>query len=244
MFTKKLLYVFLSLFIPVYFSGCTIIGFAAGAKSDFDKSLIDPPSIKKVGKIKNNTPVKIHLRNNMIIPGTFQGIESIDSSEYLKRYETFLAEQKYSRLFPTLTDTFTINRKSYFEEFVDRSKYQFLGFDLNSIRLRSLSDRNIKNIDLNAPDLVTNTHGKNINFETIKAYMNRGIIPLRSELIIQSAGEIQKLPGENVIKVEFKKSNVNRVLGALIGLSADILVLTTLHPKKKYPEQTHILFGK
>ncbi len=186
MIRKKFLYIVLSGFCLAVLNGCTVLGFLAGAKADTGRAVLKSPSIKKVRKIRPQTSVQIHLNDYQIVEGKFRGTEQIDSTLYLQRYNAFQSDPKYNLLFPVLNDTITLIRKSGLLTFTVESPCLFSGFDLNSISIHLPEHNRFSDEILDNMERIINRQGKNMNAQIIKSYVNNGLVPLRSEVRVES----------------------------------------------------------
>jgi hypothetical protein len=229
---KNFIYTFICVLIPLYFPGCTIIGLSAGSKEDAERAIIKFSNLDRIENVKHDTPVKIQLRDDQVIAGTFQGIEKIDPAEYGQRYGTFRTRQEYNQLFPAINDTITIIRQTDLGTIIEKSKSLFTGFDLSSTCFRSLPDDKFRIENLDSLAVLIDTHGKIMKIRTIKECMEKGIVPLRSELLIQTTGGRQRIPGEKVVQITLPAKITNRVAYALIGLSLDALIFIVIKGSK------------
>jgi hypothetical protein len=221
---KNIFFTLTVIFMVLNFTGCTILGYKAGAKIDANRAVIQPPTLEKLQKIKKDTPIKLQVQNTPIIAGTFQGIEKIDPAEYGQRYASFCSDFLYGQSFPAMNDTITLRKKLGFTSTIDASKYRFSGFDLNSICLQSLPDNQIRVKKLDSLITIIDQRGKKMNAQTIRGYVNGGVVPLRSELTVKVNNEMQRIGGEKIIRVELPKYATGRIVFSLVGLSIDILI--------------------
>jgi hypothetical protein len=225
MIRKNICYTLTAVFILSDFSGCTIFGFLEGLKKDRANSVIEPLSLNKIEKIRPDTPVRIELRENKVITGSFQGLENADPAEYSRRYDTFRNGQEYNQLFPALNSTITMIKRSGFRTFLDDSKYLFLGFDYNAISVQSLPYGNAGVENLDSLVALIDQQGNRMNAQTIKEYVDEGIVPLRSELLIQSSRGLQRISGEKVGMIRLPRPITGRITYTLIGFSIDVVMI-------------------
>ena len=214
-----------SVLILISFNGCTIIGFAAGSDVDKEDAIYYPGSTDKLAGIKNDTPLEITLRNNYIITGTVQGIKNVDSAAYHQRYMTFQSKPEHQNLFPSINDTITLVKGTRHKNQADSTSYLFSGFDFAAIRYTSLADMEMKH--LNLPDLfyITSQHNQKFYPHKFRMYLEKGLVPLASELIIQSPAGLETIPAENVKKIELLGAGSGKVIYTILGISLDVLFI-------------------
>jgi hypothetical protein len=222
---KNIFYALSVIFMVLSLTGCTVLGFWAGYRVDKTHSSIDPPSLGRVARIKSGTSVLLELRDYMTVEGKFQGVTPVDPTEYFRRYGEFLVRQKLTTRFPAMGDTITINDRWGSVTMVNKSYYLFSGFDLNTVMFRVLADSIMSSESLDNLDFIAYGQRKKIYPSTLKSYMDVGIIPLWSEVQIESTNGRLNIPGENIQKIELPKTVVGRVALSLIGLAVDIVVI-------------------
>jgi hypothetical protein len=224
MTVKKLWCVVSFIVFLINFYGCTMMGFMVGSEIDKQEMIFNAGSSNKLAEITDSTQLKIKLNNGRVLTGTIQGINSVDSSAYCQRYYAFQSETGHNKLFPVINDTIILVGNSKQTTLTRNTKYQFSGFDFIDIRLRSLVDNSVNDENLNSLYYVTDQQNHKFSALNFKKYLERGLVPLQSEFIIQSAGEIQIIPVQKVSKIELPNSLSDRVLLTLIGFSADVLL--------------------
>jgi hypothetical protein len=225
MIRKNILFALTIIFVLLNFTGCTIFGFVAGARSDAKKAIVQPPTLAKLQTIKQDTPLKLQLQDGPIIAGKFQGIEQVEPAEYARRYEIFYSHPLYRQYFPGMNNTIIIARNSDLRTTVSYTKYLFSGFDLNFILLRTSGDSAMKSEHLDSLLYIADTTGQKMNPHTFKLYMDKGIVPLHSEMVVQSSAGRERIPLEKVRQMELPKPVSGRIFGALIGFSIDAIIV-------------------
>jgi len=232
MIRKKFLYIVFSGFCLAVLNGCTILGFLAGSKADTGRAVLKSPSIKKVRKIRPETLLQIQLNDYQIVEGKFRGTEQIDSTLYLQRYNAFQSDPEYTSLFPLINDTITLSRKSGLLTFTAESSCLFTGFDLNTISIHLPEYNRYSDEILDNMERIIDRQGRNLNAQIIKSYVNQGLVPLRSQVLIELAGaahpQLRKIPGENVVMIRLPKPVSGRIIYTLLGFTVDILVIREL----------------
>jgi hypothetical protein len=214
-----------SLFIMSNFAGCTLIGVIGGAITDNNRATCAAPAWKNRDKIKPGTTVKVQLRDQQVIAGTFREWAALDSAEYSRRYAAFCTEGKNSGLFPALLDTVRFYRKLGLLILPPDRRYRFSGFDLNSLRLQTMTNNQIRFSSLDTLVTIIDQQGKNMDVQTIKVYLDNGRVPLRSELVMQANEGIQRIGGEKIIKIKLPVKPYNMLIYGIIGLGLDVLVI-------------------
>ncbi len=229
---KNIFYSFLSILILLYFSGCTVMGLLVGSMIDKDNALVRHSKIEEIEKVEIDTLIEINLRDDQVIEGRFWGLEKIDSSEYIQRYNYFLAGQQNKTWFPAINDTiFLYDQYGHLIKKDDR-KFIFSGFDFNSISLRSATGSDMMSMKLKEFELIVSKKRNIIKVHEIKDYLEKGILPLQSELVNKTYSGVQKFPMENILMenilmIELPKPKTNNWrngLGAL-GFITDVVCI-------------------
>jgi hypothetical protein len=222
---KNLICAVIAIVMLFSLTGCTLLGFIAGAKIDADQAIVPPNSIHKQKRIKSDMPVRVHLRDNRIFEGTFLFMEKTDSSAYNRRYEVFRNSSAARRWFPALNDTLVVSRLLGYTTTTDPCHYLFKGFDLNAIRLQSLPDKKVWSKNLDSLSSISYRRGYTINARTLQTYVLAGGVPLQSELLLQTHKGVERIPVEEIRQINLPKPVTGRVALTLLGMTLDILAL-------------------
>jgi len=209
---------------------CTLGGYLIGSHLDKNHAVIKSPLLDGVQKIQPNTPVTIYIRNKMIPAGVrsglFQGLEKVADQEYLRRYNSFNLELTDQKLFPAMGDTITVYAKApAIDQAGKTAAGLFTGFDLNSLQFKLPADSSVDDLKLEELHYMTGRQDSKIDLAEIKRYLDAGLVPLRSELVIAEGAELQRIPLEKVIQVEVPRHSRGRIIFSAIGLAVDTYLL-------------------
>jgi len=210
----------------VNFTGCTIIGLMVGSSIDKKNRNVMYPEIEKITKLKTDTPLKIDLRDDQYIEGRFQGLERMDSANYIQRYNSFRIGIQDKNWFPNINDTVFIRHQLKYRNYTRTlsDPFIFSGFDLNSIRLRLITKSEMMNIKFDEFKFIRSKNSNIITADDIKNYYKKGILPLQWELVaIQTNTGDQKIPLDNILMIELPKNKTHKwQIGlTVVGLIAD-----------------------
>ncbi|MGB4837532.1 MAG: hypothetical protein WBP08_00935, partial [Saprospiraceae bacterium] len=227
--------------IALLFSGCSVIGWFYGKSTKRYKTdvQISGWEINKIDKIKE---LKLILRNSDTIVGKNLHNEFIPENEYAQLYNV-----AYERLFgevkiPKIGDTIRIsshtnnfNSDQYLENLT------FAGFDYNSIYLNENNQiKPYSFISLKNPQIKS---GSKLDFQHIQQLLQTGEIPLKILRVIETNSGLKRLNPNEIQYVSYtipEKKYAKE--GFLIGLGADILVLSIALVSANNPPQQQSVF--
>jgi hypothetical protein len=206
------------------FSGCTLVGFVGGSIYDSRRAVVKAPAWGNMKRLEPGTAVKIESRDGQVVSGTFRQLAEIDSAEYARRYETFRAGADLEKLFPALSDTIILDRK-YGLINLQEGYFLFGGFELNSIRLCKLPGRQFTTRTMDSLITISNQQGRKMDARTIKMYLDEGVVPLRSELVLQAGDKSRRIGSQDIRKIKLPATYRGRITFTLAGLAVDLLGL-------------------
>jgi hypothetical protein len=198
-----------------------MMGFIVGSETDAEDMVFKAGSSSKLEQVTDSTQLIIRLNDGPAITGTIQGIISVDSAVYLKRYNAFQVEPRHLAIFPAIDDTVSLVMRLKAGKVSGNLNFLFCGFDFVSIRLRSLTDGNMSSEKLKDLYSVTGRQGRKFSPSTVRLYMSKGLVPLQSEFIIQSSTGTRNIPVEKVTGIEWPGSVNEALIYTVLGFLVD-----------------------
>ena len=201
--------------------GCSVIGFGLG--SAIDNSRPDKETIP-VGTAMNLKPgdeIRISLVDSKVIEGIYKESTLLDSTTYASRCQGFLDSVRADVTFPKPGDTLFLHMKGSKLQF----PYLFRGYGMGYLKLL-LPDKSL-NTTIALADLtgLENREGKMFDLGMLDRMSNACQPPGTMFLVIQTSFGTQRVPLENIDRVEKPNSKYARWIGLGIGAPIDIAVV-------------------
>jgi hypothetical protein len=207
-------------------SGCTLLGYSAGAMVDAgNKRVVVPDSLPV---LQPGAQINVKLRDNTEMAGTYRGIEPLPADEYADRYTRYRAEVMHRVSLPALHDTVLVALVAG-----EDRRGRFLGFDPGAVVVESTGAT--VTVSLWAVDRLSAVNGSTIDGENLILLSEQGTTPLRSALSLELSppaggtptAERQVISLDRIAFIE-RKSHTGRRVGMIVGGVIDAAALIAL----------------
>lgn len=223
MLTRKrlLLNACIGLFLPqMMFTGCTLIGFAIGAISDGSHvpsgTIV---SFNDVRKIEPGTQIRVTRVDSLVVEGEFVGTKEMNANQYILLYRQAVDQAGDSAHLPMPRENIKYALRMEPERLHES---QFLGVD-PGVLILSRAGLRVPVIDVLT--LKGDRFGE-VDMSALRSLVAERRLPyLTLGLLVKLSSDTAEVPYSSILHVAVTNKSHGALTGALVGLSADLLVL-------------------
>ena len=220
-YKRFMLNFFIGLFLPqLIFTGCTLIGFAIGSISD--ASHIPSGTIgtfNEIRKIEPGTQIRVTRVDSLVVEGDFAGTKEMNATSYIEMYREAMEQTGDSAHLPVPRENIRYALRMDPERMHEGT---FLGVDPGALVL-SRAGLRVPVIDVLT--LKGDRFGETDMSALRSLVIERRLPYVTLGLLVKFAGDTVEVPYSSILHVAITNKPHGALTGALVGLSADLLVL-------------------
>jgi hypothetical protein len=209
----------LAFLFTVHASGCTVLGYYAGNRIDQDRR-------KSVGadqlvKLLPGSRITLLLQDGTPRRGIYLGLEYVARVEYERRYARSRGATKVAGL-PAIDDTISCHTTNG----AGRSGL-FQGFMPGALLLQPDSASAMISLCFEEFEALVGPEGE-IRSNALFSFEHGGMLPSRVAVLLATGRDTARIETDRVASVQLAPGATYRVIGVLVGATADVLVLAYL----------------
>ncbi len=206
-------------------SGCSVIGFTAGAIKD--ASLPEEYVITRdeIGGLEHGIAVIITRIDSTVFVGEFSSCVTLRSKEYADAYKEHMDRHPLRTLLPKLGDSIRIVVDSTQKQ--RESFGRLVGFGCGAISLRASGETEVTNIPIKTIDSLSGSSGEGMDGVTLRRHLTNGDIPLmETGMLVEVGGQTTAVPIDSILEIHYPTSRNEKWWNLGIGLALDAVCVT------------------
>ena len=216
---RTLIVLLAAAFSSVQFSGCTVIGFAVGARIDKENARSNRVAWSEAKTVSKGRTVAVTLTSGDTLYGRFTGLSALPADSYRFLYDSLRSLQDGA--LPRLGEDISVVPDS-------GHSYSgvFRGFDAEALVVRRTSTDTLSYLPLSTISRLRKYNGRPYNLSRLRAIASSRALPSRNEFVMRSDGQTVNVPLPQIREVCVRPCfTFNCVLGAAAGLAIDAAVV-------------------
>ena len=206
------------LVLPYFvFFGCSAIGYMIGQSSNpgTEGRVISGLGLDSIAL---GTDVKVVRYDHSAVVGSYDGLSPYPPRLYRARYDTLVARSGYRGFVPKLNQwiTLTAGGKS--------SEGAFKGIDFGELLFQRDMALDTTSVPLEDVDCIQAFDSLRLEGPMLLKLVRAGTMPGRHLILLQSGGDVLRIPYESVEIIVTQPTNSGALTGLLIGAAIDVTV--------------------
>jgi len=205
------------------FPGCSLVGLLVGTGIDesmADRDTLSPPQFSAV---KQGDDIIVTLRNGTVCSGTYSNLDTLTTAEYAINYNACRLGNRGEVDLPMLGDSVTLYPAGEKGRLLPAIGGELIGFDNNVIVLSKQGK--LVPFRISIFQTMRDSRGEVIDQDVVRGLMEEGNIALMTAMVVETSNGRERLPLENVQRVERSLTKYTKFILGGIGLAFDAIVV-------------------
>ena len=216
--------ILIPLFLPyTLFTGCSVLGAVAGAKSDRSREVKTTSSLG-LDSIDVGTPIRLVKYDRDTLEGSFNGIAVYPGKLYAFTYDTLVARSSFKGFVPKLNQRITLRSAGRADDGF------FKGIDRGELLFQPVSESDTIAVFLDEIDWLQASDSLRLDGKTTRMLVRNGSMLGRRVVLLESRRAEELVPYETIENVEvlLPPSRSGLFKGFLAGAAVDIVLAVML----------------
>ncbi|MBM3324139.1 MAG: hypothetical protein FJY66_00565, partial [Calditrichaeota bacterium] len=210
----------LATLLPLFLSGCTVIGIVAGSSLDREaqKKAVIPGW--RIDSLEVGTPIVVTRTDGLEFAGTFDGLDRASSETYAAAYTKAISQ--FTSRWPEIDDTLSVSLG------YGSSKCAFKGFGLDAVSVQFPGFSSPREIPLSRLSMMADANGDCYDLSKVRQCVASLSIPRVSVLRLKHETEVMQIPVDSVAQVRVDRTTHYWLTGMIVGLAADVVITAAI----------------